>query len=99
MDIALLETALKYIGVGGGGGLAIGIVVLSILFRQGKDNKTSIVELEGCSKEHGKRLDRHDLTLKELGTNQKHIIRTQGNMDQKLDKLINLHMNGGKKNG
>ena len=83
---------LKYLGIGIGSSGGLVLFALLWLHVRVKNNRGDIMEVKEECKDHGEELREHNTTLVEISTNQKHMMKTQTTMSEKIDKLIELHM-------
>lgn len=94
MDVAFLNTLLKWVGIGGSGiGGAFALVFLWFHVRV-KKNTDDLKGMKPICEEHAKSLQSHEVVLTEISTKQDGMIETQSQMFRKIDKLIEMHMDG-----
>lgn len=82
------------IGAGGAGGAVLLVLIFLCFKLDGNSKKIKDVE-EEC-KEHRAIIDKQDKLLVKIDTNQKNMMETQKKIFDKLDKLYDYHVNGGK---
>lgn len=96
METILLKDLLKYLGLGGGGAG----VILAAIFVWGylkiKDNTKRVDRVEKRCNGQDEMLAGHSITLGRIEGKVEHVEEGQKATSKKIDKLIELHMNGGR---
>ena len=97
METALVNTLLKYVLPGVGGPGVVILFVIFILHQRSKKNAKDIEEIKPRCEEHAESLQKHEVILTKISTNQENMIENQKVMFGKIDRLADNYIKSSQK--